>query len=371
MKKSIIFLSLIFLLGCSNIPEENTTIKIGIFEPLSGIYKESGEEILKGVQLAHKERQYVLDKKIELLAYDTKSLEFEAANGVSYLAGHRNVDALIGTYGVDTMDHALPVIEAAGIPTISASSTFSQIQESEWTTNLAMNDIHQATAMAQFAEEILKCKNIAIVVDEELQYGEILSYTFANQVSDEINIHFIPYHSGDTTFRSQVRRMKNLSIDAVYCPGDPISSAYLIQSIRNQMPYISIMGGDRWDNPSFRKKGGENIEGVYFTTNFALDKLNTTKASQFISNYKKMFGTEPNSYSALGYDAYSAMVYAIEQAQSTNPHKIQHYIRDIDGLEGATGPLYIRYPKEELRPVKIMQIKGKKAHWVRTVGVKD
>lgn len=370
MKKRIFLLLLLFLVGCKNEPSNNT-IKIGVFEPLSGLYEESGKEIVKGIQLAHKENQYVLGKKVELVFYDTKSLEFESANAVSYLAGQKDVIAMLGTYGVDSMSHALPVIEAANIPTIASGSTYSEIQKSEWSTCLSMNDIHQATAMAQFAEEYLHLKNIAIIIDEEMSYGEILAYTFSHQISPNVKVHLLPYHTGDTTFQPQIRRMKNLSIDGVYCPGDPVTSAYLIQAIKQDFPYMTIMGADRWENPSFYEEGKTDTEGVYFTGHYSPNKLSSTKGPLFISSYKKNFGTRPNSFSALGYDSYQALIHAIKQADSTNPHKIQYHIRNIRGLAGVTGQLNVEYGPHEYRPIKILQQQGKDIYLNRIVEVKN
>lgn len=369
MKKIALILTIFILVACGPAKDQET-INIGVFEPLSGLYKESGTEILRGVQLAHKEKQYVLGKKIRLEVYDTKSLEFESANAVSYLSS-RDLTAMIGTYGVESMAHALPVIEAAQVPTISSGSTYSKILQSEWTSSLSMNDVHQATAMARFAEEYLHLKNIAVLVDEEFQYGQDLAYTFSHQVSPSTKTHIIPYHTGDTTFRSQIRTLEGLSIDGVYCPGDPEVSGHLVRAIRTRFPYMTILGGDRWENPSFYKKAGEASQGVYFTAHYSPKKLTSSRGAQFIAAYTREYGEKPNSFSALGYDSYIALVHSIDQAQSQDPYKIQYHIRRLKGFPGATERLSVDYQADELRPVKILQQNGPSAYWYKTIEVKN
>lgn len=369
MKKVLIVFLMAFLVACQS-QDKDDTIKIGVFEPLSGQYKEPGNEIARGINLAYKERQYVLGKKIELSYYDTKSLDFETANAVSYFDS-QGVTAMIGTYGVAPMSHALPVIEASQIPTISSGSTYAKILDSQWTSSLSMNDVHQATAMARFAEDYLHLNNIAILVDEELQYGRDLAYTFEHQVSQGVKVHSIPYHTGDTTFRSQIRRMKALSLDGVYCPGDPEVSALLVKEIKKHFPYIAVLGADRWENPAFYELGGPATEGVYFTGHYSPKKLSSARGAQFLAAYKKEYGQNPNSFSALGYDSYRALIYAIDQAQDQNPYKIQYHIRKLRDFPGATERLFVHYQDQDLRPVKIFQQRGATGQWHKTIEVKN
>ncbi|MCD1147723.1 ABC transporter substrate-binding protein [Peptoniphilus sp. KCTC 25270] len=369
MKKILyLFLLSLFLIGCQkNIPNDDQ-ITIGIFEPISGQYQESGKEIVKGIRLAQKERQYILGKKVKLELFDTKSLEYETANGVSFLAGSAHAQGLIGTYGVESMSNALPVIEAAKIPTVASASTYSKINSSQWAVSLAPNDYYQATAMAQFAEDVLQLKNIAIVFDEELLHGEMLSYTFANQLSKNVKTTSIHYHTGDTTFRSQMARLRKLSIDGIYCPGDSITSASLIQEIRKEFPYISIMGGDRWENPSFYAIGKEDVDGVYFTAPFTKDRLTTSRAVDFVNRYQKEYGTAPNSYAALGYDSYYLLAEAFEKAESTDPHKVQYHLQKIRGMEGAIGRMDPGN-QDQIKSINILQQQKKSAILIKTVEV--
>ena len=49
------------------------TIKIGIYEPMTGQYKEQGKEEVAGIELANKLYPTVLGKKVELVYADKKS----------------------------------------------------------------------------------------------------------------------------------------------------------------------------------------------------------------------------------------------------------------------------------------------------------
>lgn len=64
-------------------PGSGDTIKIGVFEPLTGSNAAGGQMTVEGIELAHKKVSEVLGKKVEIVIVDNKSEKVEAANAVS------------------------------------------------------------------------------------------------------------------------------------------------------------------------------------------------------------------------------------------------------------------------------------------------
>ncbi|MDY3118217.1 MAG: ABC transporter substrate-binding protein [Peptoniphilus sp.] len=361
MKRRILFLTLLLLIGCGKKAPSEEAI-VGVFEPQQGLYGETGRETFRGVKLAHDLRPVAGGKKISLSLYDTKSQSFESANGVSSLADQGAV-ALIGTFGTDSMNLARPVIRAAKIPTVTGS-TSRDLKRDYWITPVCMNDNEQAQAMAAFASDTLGLRDVAVIVDGEMGYGTALAYAFTHSLPPYVRATTIHYHTGETRFQRELARLKNIPIDGIYCPGDAASSAYLIRAIKDAGIRVPLMGADRWENPSFKSIGKSAVEGAYFTAHYARYETFNRASDAFLRAYEKAYHREPTGYAAMGYDAYNLIADAMNKA-GPDRSAVARYLRHLDTFDGALG-ISKRY---DTRNVPIMRQKGNKASYVTSVEV--
>ncbi len=375
MKKVLpLILALCLLTACKYRPSEifyrenPDVIKIGVFEPTSGEHEYYGRAINRGIQLANRQRQEVLAKRIQLIFYDTKSQAYEAANAVTYLTQRDRVQALIGTYGSLASKHSLGVVEAAGIPAVASGTTLPEIKDSQWYNVLSIDLMEQAQAMAKFASNDLNLKHIAVMTAQEDAYGEVLSETFIKNLPKDVQVVNLYYHSGDRGFKSQIRQLKGKVLDGIYCPGDPNTASLLIAEIKQEFPEIEVLGADKWDNPEFYSLWPSAINHAYFTTYFSEDHLPTNVSSYFLRSYKQEYGASPSAFSALGYDAYMNLVYAFEQAESTDPKSVEEALQKVYRRPGATG--YVTHGNDpESKKVDIVQQRGPYTHWITEVEV--
>lgn len=338
-------------------------IVVGVFEPLNGIYGESGRETLRGVTLANERRPRALGKKVVLSVYNTKSQTFESANAVAILTD-KGANGLIGTFGTDSMNQAKPAIAAAEVPALTGS-TSPDLAKNYWITQISVDDVEQAKAMAQYAVEDLGLRDIALVIDAEMRYGAHLAYTFEHMVPTDVNIYKVYYHSGETRFRNEIDRLKKLPIDGIYCPGDAATSAYLLSALKKEMPDVAVMGADRWENPSFYEIAKDAAEGVYFTAHYARYDTFNAASETFHKAYEKKYGESPTSYAAIGYDAYNLFLDAAESAGSDAPEAVAKELRHLERFNGALGIADRRGP----RRVPILKQYGRRGRYVETVEV--
>lgn len=338
-----IFLVFLLIIGCiiiyTSSEPSGEAINIGVFEALTGDESYIGQEIVRGVKLAHSQRSMVMNRPVNLIVEDTKSLPIESSNAVVKLTQKKKVDALIGTYNTVAMNNALKVIDAARVPTVTAANTSPKVEQSQWANAIDFNDIHQAKAMAHFIVDDLGLSNIAIVIDEIDPYGEVLSYTFSHALPDYVDCHLIHYHTGDTVFRTQIRRIEALSVDAIYCPGEAVTSAYFIEQAKEVLPEVQFFGADRWDQPIFLETAPTACLDTYFTSHFTVDVLGSYTAYEFLKSYRDTYGTDPSGFAAMGYDSYLTLIRAIDSANSVDPHKLQATLRQVENLSGASGRL--------------------------------
>ena len=105
------------------VAEDADVIKIGVFEPLTGMNGGGGLQELGGIEYANKMYPEVLGKKIQLVVVDNKSDKGEATTAVTRLIENDKVVAIIGSYGSAVSIAAGDIIKNAQIPAMGASCT--------------------------------------------------------------------------------------------------------------------------------------------------------------------------------------------------------------------------------------------------------
>ncbi|MDO5301106.1 MAG: penicillin-binding protein activator [Tissierellia bacterium] len=350
-------LLLILLLGaCSGLEgmvhprEERPEISMGVFSPLTGDMSDEGQSFGRGVQLAHNQRRYLGDEPIGLVFYDTKSNSFDTANAVAHLTQTEKVQGLLSTIQIGD---AMAAISAAGIPTLTAA-TDGKREGGDFITPLGFNNEQQARAMAQYAERDLNLSHIAILTNEESDYSQELGYHFASALSSGVKAEVLEYHSGETLFRPEMRRLQKMGVDGVYIADRSTTAAYLVRALHEKLPYITVLGSDRMDSANFVALGGDAAENVYYSTNFHSGKLTTQEAANFVQSYRKAYGMDPNAQAALGFDSYNLLWTAMSRQEEPGPIHLQHALGKLDQVSLVSG-VYYRDPQAP-QPVHIVQI---------------
>ncbi|MDO5038054.1 MAG: ABC transporter substrate-binding protein [Tissierellia bacterium] len=371
MKKFAGVLALLGLLfslsGCLGAPDKEERIRIGLVESLSGLDQETGQEVLRGVQLAHQDRGRVLGRPVDLITYDTRGLAYEAATGVTHLTQVApKVHALIGPQDSQASLEAALIVERVGIPALSGASSSAQIKNTDFYHMLAMDDRDQARAMALFAVDQLNLSHIAICIDEESANGPVFAQAFKEALPAYVKTYDLNYHTGETHFPFIVDQVKRLPVEGVYCPGNLEVTSLLVKEIKSSLPSLVLMGADPWDHENFYALTEGAGQGAYFTSQFAHQKLTTESGGRFYQAYQRAYGQDPTSFAALGYDAYMVLWEALDRAETTDPHAIQRELVRMRDFYGVVGHLDLS-PQKDQQKLEIL-VQGEDAsHWKETV----
>ncbi|MTI95933.1 MAG: ABC transporter substrate-binding protein [Firmicutes bacterium] len=329
------------LAGCGG--GDDDVIRIGVYEPMTGVNAAGGEMTVEGIELANELFPEILGKQIEIIVVDNKSEPQEAANAVSRLIDRDNVHAIIGSYGSSLSMAGGPVAEEAGIPVVGCSPTNPLVTlGNDYYFRVCFIDPFQGTVMANYAVNELGAKTAAIIKDVTQDYSVGLSNFFkqafveltgdADSIVAEIN-----YNTGDQDFTPQLQTAKAANPDVIFAPGNYAESALLIKQAREADITVPILGGDTWEAPDFLDVGGDAVEGVVYSTHFTAQAPVTARSNEFLDAYRNKFGAEANAFAALGYDAYLVILDAIERANSHDPGDIRDALADTQIFEGATG----------------------------------
>lgn len=359
------------LAGCSG--GDDDTIRIGVFEPMTGASAAGGEMTMEGITLANELFPEVLGKKVEVILVDNKSEPQEAANAVSRLIERENVHAIIGSYGSSLSMAGGPVAQEAGIPVVGCSPTNPLVTlGNDYYFRVCFIDPFQGTVMANYAYKDLKAKTAAIIKDVTQDYSVGLSNFFKEafiELTGDANaiVAEVSYNTGDLDFTPQLQTAKAANPDVIFAPGNYGESALLIKQAREAGINVPILGGDTWEAPEFLEVGGDAVEGIVFSTHFTAQAPVTSNSTKFLDAYREKYGKEANAFAALGYDAYLVILDAIERAGSHDPEVIREALAETSNFEGATGIITLDANGDATKSAIINKVEGGEFKYLTTV----
>lgn len=377
----LLFTALVLMYGCSNKKgaDGNTagdTIKIGVFEPITGLDAGGGALEVEGAKLANELYPEVLGKKVELVIVDNKSDKVEAANAVSRLVEKDKVVAVIGSWGSSYSIAAGDTVKNAMVPAVGASCTNPLVtQGNDYYFRVCFIDPFQGTVMANYAFTDLKAKKAAIIKEVSNDYavglGKFFKDSFKKLTGDENSIvGESDYNSGDQDFTAQLGNIKAKNPDVIFAPGSFTASALLIKQARQLGIKTPIIGGDTWETPEFLSIGGSSVEGSTFSTFFATEKPITPESAVFLKAYREKYsGKEPAAVTALAYDAYILILDAIKRANEPNANsvKIKEQLATTKDFPGAAGVINFDADRNAIKNAVIKVVKNGKFTYKATV----
>ena len=356
--------------GCGGGGEETAsdsdTIKIGVFEPLTGNYAAGGEIEVEGIKLANQLYPEVLGKKVELVIVDNKSDKAEAASAVARLIEKEKVCAIIGSYSSSLSIPAGDMVKESEVPCVAPSATNPLVtQGNDYYFRVCFIDPFQGKVMARYAYN-QGAKKAAIIQEVSNDYAVGLASFFKeefikltgdkNSVVDVLN-----YQTGDNDFSAQLTNIKGKNPDVVFAPGNFTESALIVKQGKQLGITAPFLGGDTWEIDEFLKVGGAEVEGVAFSTFFDPSVTFTPESTKFLDAFKKAYpDKEAAAATALGYDSYIVILNAIERANSADPKAIRDALAETKDFDGAAGVITLDANGDAIKDAVIKTVKDGK-----------
>ncbi|MDR2803928.1 MAG: ABC transporter substrate-binding protein [Treponema sp.] len=353
--------------GCSKKnPAQSDTIKIGVFEPLTGANAGGGVIELEGIKLANKLYPEVTtgDKtyKVELAIVDNKSDKVEAANAVQRLITGSKVPVILGSWGSPLSIAGGEVAKDVGVPVIGLSCTNPLVTVgNDWYFRVCFIDPFQGSVMANYAFKELNAKNAVIVREISNDYSVGLAKYFSDKFIELTSnpnsiLMTIDYNTGDHDFSAQLTHFKALNPDVIFAPGNFTEFALVIKQARDIGITTPFIGGDTWETPEFVDIGADRVEGAVFSSFYDPSVAVNGVAETFLAEYTAEYNKTPAAVTALGFDGYILALDAIKRAGSTDPAAIRDAIAATRGFEGVTGMVTLDANGDATKPVFIKEV---------------
>lgn len=356
---------------------------------LTGTFVDSGRDSLKGAYVAQKEYNDQCNLlpdciDVRLLIANAGSgvvansgLSSNSRNGAAYaslvmeqiLQASRSDSTIVGVMGwpgSSSSLYAYTVLGSAHIPVVSPTASFnSSANVPPYSFSVAPSIKDQGRAGAQYAEQTLHARRVALFVDPIDPYSESLANEFSQQfMADQKTI----VATEDYTVGQPNSVLKGISDalsnmpDLIYFAGHPEDVSTLLSNLPTAGPYanLRVLGGD-----ALYELGGYSpdvrsgkLYRLHFTAFAYPDEWGILAGSNpvpaFFSEYPQAFDPanqhgggdygyrRTDSNVMLSYDAMKALLSATDIAfagtgQSFTPSDLQMALTEINGLKATQG----------------------------------
>lgn len=344
-------------------------VKIGQVSPMSGPISHLGKDNEYGAKLA------IADLNAENIEIGGKKVKFELVSEddqgdpkIGTQVAQRLVDAgvvgVVGHLNSGTTIPASRIYADAGLPQISPSATNPEYTRQGFKTTFRViaNDVQQGKALGDYAVDVAKAKNIA-VIDDRTAYGQGLADQFMAAVKAKggtiIDREYTTNSSTD--FKAILTAIKAKNPDLVFYGGMDAQAGPMAKQMQQLGIKARLIAGDGVQTPEFIKLAGDAAEGQYASmVGVPRDKMPGFNA--FDDKFKKAYHTEVQIYAPYEYDAVHVLVDAMKHANSTDP-KI--YLPEVGKThyQGVTGMIAFD-DKGDLKDSAVTVYQVKNGKWV-------
>ena len=355
MKKVFTLLFAVWLVmlsacGSSGSKDTESTVRIGVFEPTTGVYAAGGTKELLGILYASQETPTIsvagktYDVVVEVA--DCGETMEEAIAAAEELI-QKDVSIVLGAYGSVAAMAGGPQFETAGIAAIGISCTNPWITAgNEYYFRICFGDSLQGAEMAGFAKETLQANTAYCLIEDGSEYGQDLIAFFRQRFEAAGGRIIVDSFSKDTDdFTAYFDRAADESADIIFLPVSTYYGTRILAQAKAISLDIPLLGSDTLDDNSVLNTIKDSTLHLYVATSY-FEGSNTT----FDDGVKEYIRMEEerleanggddiiSGVTALGYDAFYLALEAMRKTGSVHKADLLAQMPDIS-YRGITGDI--------------------------------
>lgn len=348
--------------GCGKKAEK--TYLVGVTGPFTGDGAQYGEMLRMAAEMRADEINAaggINGIPLELEFQDDKGDPKEAANAAQKLGSNPNVLAVLGHFNSSCSLAGKEVYNSMGVLQLSPGSTNVTVCEGgDWTFRNVYRDDFQGQFIADFIKYVLGYGRVAVFFDND-DYGRGLRDSFAER-AEEIGLEIVreeAYVRDTQEYTPQLTQIIAKKPDIIFISGLYANAAMILTQARNLGIETPFIGGDGLLSADLVTNAGKASEGVIVTCPF-LPTVGEEKTRNFVTSFKQRYGTEPDAWAALTYDALGIVAEAVEKA-GPDRKAIRDYVAAMDSPEksydGVAGLTYFDADGDCMKPLIVAVVK--------------
>ena len=322
------------------------TIKVGVFQPLTGNSSYMGSAGDNAVKLAAKqinEAGGILGMQLEVVSYDDKSSPEEAVKSVNKMLEVDEVDVIIGSLHSGNIQACGDIVEEAGVPLLGTGTSPQWLQKG-WTYLFrpTLNTYYSSLAAVQ-ACEALGYKTLVTFYSQD-EYGKNGNDNMV-AICEEFGIEILASESmkpGDSDMTAQCANLAAAGADAMYMIATADNLPAMVKQARAGGFDKNIIGEQSLGAPEVKAVAGEAANGLIYGACFIMPKEKPEEAGipaiiDFFQAYLDEYGEMcPSEVAVRCYDAMFIYKAAVEKAGSIDGTAVRDamYETVYEGLQG-------------------------------------
>ncbi|MFM8548847.1 MAG: ABC transporter substrate-binding protein [Betaproteobacteria bacterium] len=299
-----------------------TEIKIGTQDDLSGPIVFWGQPMRNGKILRIEEQNAkggVHGRKITLIGEDNGYDPKKGVLAVQKLIQQDQVFAIVGTLGTPIAMATMPIVLEAGVPHMYPGTNHRAMYEPfhKHKFSMAAPYDHQMRVAVEYLVNNRGKKRLAIMYQDD-EFGKELREA-AEMQAKKMNIPVVAvtsYKRGDTSFSSQVARMRQADADLIVAGTVVRETAGLGVELKKVGWKVDVVGSAAACNPGVAAIGKDAVEDFYIQCQYVpFDSATATpELRDWIKRYQDRFGRAPDSAAAIGWDMMDLLIAGLEKA---------------------------------------------------------
>jgi len=352
------------------------TIKVGVFEPLTGEYAEAASDEVKGIELAHSLFPEARGKDIELVYADNESSVDKVPGAVQSLLD-AGVSVVLGSYNSVLTLAASDIIEEAKIPAIAASCKNPLVtQTNDYYFRVCIVEAYQGISAADYVYEglgkdsLIVCKasgdDYAATMTEQLQ-AEMERLTGTKE-----SVKVFEYDPGEENVAGIVESLASHRRKTVFFPGSAEAADRFIRAAKEAGYSFDWIGSSLWERMEDLTPDDDHnyLNGVSYIADYDPNAELSSMTQVFLDAWKAEYGEDvtPSDSAALGFDAYLlARNGLMKVADPSDSLQLRLTIRSTQDFPAATGVMTMGNDGDPIKDVIVMKYNNGSAEPVYTV----
>lgn len=323
------------LAGCSS------EVKIGAIVSRTGGMSPYGQSVAKGLDLAAEEINAaggVLGGPLTLVYRDDESRPDVGAAAAEDLIQNEGVRLIIGAVSSHVTEAVAEVAQKNSVVLISPSASEPKLSTAgDYIFRNYPSDIIEGTAMAEFAKTNGVRKVVIFAIEENFGTGltEVFRRRFESKSRTVLETFNFPSDASSDVFAPMIEQVRELEPQGVYIIAYVDQMAALLMQLKEAGCMALKMGSGAVTEDTLALAGDAADHLVYAKLELDIESKNP-KVASFVEAYTAKYGSSPDVFAAHAYDALTAMVMAIEEAQMAHPDSVKLQLLNLD-FEGAAG----------------------------------
>jgi len=336
-------------------------LRIGAFMSLTGDTAQYGISALNGIRMAVEEANAgggAGGHRIELITRDTRSDPGETEVVVRRLAEESRVHALVGEVVSSRSLAAARVAQEERVPMLTPSATSPEVTaQGDYVFRSCYTDPFQGAALARFATRSLGARRAALLLDPAQRYSvelaRFIREAFERQGGEVVSEQ--DYREGAADFSAQLSEVAAVHPEVIFIPGYYLEAGQLARQAKELGISVPLVGGDGWDSPRLYEIGGQALAGDFFSSHFSAEDPDP-QVQRFVADYRRLFGSTPDSFAATAYDATRIVLDAAARAHSLDRAAIRDALAQTRDFPGVTGNVTFNADRNAVKSIVIIRI---------------